>query len=414
MNIIELVERLRTAPKEFDILGKGAHCLALTHRENPNDVLLLEDGNKNGPHHARAAGFARQNDCLLSASLSSYNNNNGLPFLHPALVESAASGAVGQSIYLHIGNGTIFTGHSMRLIRRIPGKALHYLDFVDPHNGLSNAQMDALARDIAAWMYTLHHQVSTAAMIKNKLAKQFHDAGKSLLDRPLASDKYKIFVIQNVAEIDKLNKGLNEGTLYPDYAQKITNNLDDAGINFKLLEQSAHLLKRRLETVLPTDRIGLCHSDIHPANIIVSDNFNAVNGVCDWMSAGFDAQSIDFAGLGLAHGLLPKVLKYYRKREKESGVAHPINQEAAYAYAAMRNLYIVVKAVKNGYGEGCAARVAWEQVGECFSCLSRINSAVYGQLARRHKHQKLPPLRMPNERQHFKSHPSLTPSHSPQ
>jgi aminoglycoside phosphotransferase (APT) family kinase protein len=193
----------------------------------------------------------------------------------------------------------------------------------------------------------------------------------------------------------------------PENKQAMQENMVLAGVDFNLLAQIAECLAKRLPQILPQDRFGLTHSDIHPANIIVNSRRDCVHGICDWMTGTVTAQSIDFAGLGIARGLLPKVVRAYRKLEMERRVDKRVSAEAIYAFAAMRQIFVTVKALKHGYLDGAAARIAWGQVRECLIELGKLNKDMYGDVARKIRRSKLPVLQQPIRRSALASRPSV-------
>jgi len=417
MDIQGYIELIKEDPKSFHIIGKGGRCLALVHRNNPKEVLLLESakdtasGNAGESHrpdraHARSITFARMYDRHLDAGLTEVRNWRKRPYIHSTLLAEVSPEKLGNPIALHIGNGKVFMGYSARLIKRIPGYALHYMDFVDDKNPLSSRQVRGIAEDVAQWMFTLHHEVSTGAMVANKVEKQFADAGRVLTDGVTNSEKYKLFVTSNLREINILRENLKNGTMVAEHARQMEKNMEIAGVDFNLLAQVADCLAKRLEKILVLDRVGLTHSDIHPANLIVNSRRDCLHGVCDWMTGVITAQSVDFAGLGIARGLLPKVVRAYRRLENQRRVDKQVNVEAIYAFAAMRQLFVTVKSLKHGHSEGAAARVAWEQVQESVVELGKLYPNLYVDLSRKMRRLDLPTLRLPASRNALASRPS--------
>jgi hypothetical protein len=420
MKIRDYLELLKLNPKAFKIIGKGGRCLALVHNEHPNQVLLLESAKESSTSpdedaalptpdraHARSVTFAKMYDRYIEAGLKGIRNQKDAPFIHSSLLDSLDTVRFRGPYPLHIGKGKYFNAYSARLICMIPGKALHYLDFVGPEANVTPKKADRIAKDLAKWLYTLHHNISDEAYEKNNIEKQFDDAGINVSERFVRSRKYNVFVDLNLKEIQVLKKNLKDGTMRSDIRENLTHNMTRAGVNFDLLVSAAALLTNRLSKTLPLDRFGLTHSDVHPANVIVDPDYTSVNGVCDWMTGTMDAQSVDFAGLGLAHGLLPKVVKHYEVLEKERGDERIINKEALYAYAAMRQIFITIKNTKNTFNNGsCIARVAWEQVGECIMELAKINHKKYECLAKKFRRLKFPEIHIPAERKQFQSRPS--------
>ena len=412
MDISELIQLVRETPQAFKILGKGGRCLALMPKMHPDVVLLLETGKDstaltftNDRAHDRAVTFARQYDRHLIAGVASITNNSGESFVHADLLAELSTRTFGPFISLKIGGNKRFLAQSARLIQKIPGRALHYMDFVDPHSPIDVQKKNLLARDIAKWMFNLHHRISPGAMVANKIEQQYRDIGKLLTSRATNTEKHHIMVTANLREIDALMAALKVVGSDNEFRCQLKRNLSMAGVDFELLQITAHQVNALLTKVLPMDRIGLTHSDLHPANILVSDSYEAVNGVCDWMTGTIGAQSIDFAGLGLAPGLLPKVVREYKKLELQSSVAQPINYKAVYSYAALRQIFLTVKAVKNGFSDGVAARVAWQQVGEHIRFLNMLDPQFHS-LHLKHKRQKLPPILLVSSRSPLGSHPS--------
>jgi len=416
MEIQDFLKILKNDPQSFHIIGKGGRCLALVHRKYPKMVLLLEkakestaiDANIVRPDraHARAVTFARMYDAHLDAHLNSIRNWRRRPYIHSTTLGSAAPSDFDGPLPLHVGDGEVFMAYSARLVQRIPGRALHYMDFIDPTKGLTSQQIDHIAGDLAHWLFTLHHEVSQGAMTANKIEKQFADIGKSILDSGINSEKYRLFVDHNLQEIRILSNHLEDSGYSSPGKTAMQSNLDEAGIDFHLLAQLAECLAKRLPQILPHDRFGLTHSDIHPANIIVNRSMDCVHGVCDWMTGTITAQSTDFAGFGLAKGLLPRVVKNYKRLETERRVDKLVNVEAIYAFAAMRQIFVAVKSAKHGYADGASLHVAWSQVRESLGYLAKTRTEIYGDLSRKIRRRKEVPLQHPVHRRVLAGQPS--------
>lgn len=417
MNIEFFLGILKQDPRSFHIIGKGGRCLALAHRKFPKFVLLLEKAKDSvstvqevnirpDRAHARATTFARMYDQHLEKGLNGIRNWRRRPYIHSTTLGGVSPENFDGPIPLHIGEGQIFMAYSARLVKRIPGHSLHYLDFADTQNALSPQQVDHIANDLAQWLYTLHHEVSNGAMAANKVEKQFADTGRSILDSGTHSEKYRLFVTLNLQEIRTLLQKLEDDQNASSGKVEMIANLKAAGVDFHLLAQLAECIEKRLPQILPNDRFGLTHSDIHPANIIVNSRMDCVHGICDWMTGTITAQSTDFAGFGLAKGLLPKIVKNYRRLERERRPDRLVNVEAIYAFATMRQIFVAVKSAKHGYAEGIALQVAWSQVRELVGYLAQTKTEIYGEIARKIRRRSEPVLHVPSHRPSLASRPS--------
>jgi hypothetical protein len=391
MDIRSHLSTLRAKPSAYHTIGLGMHAWALVHPDHRDEVLLLEqprlvhtrDGvlpASTRKAHERSVQFSKKYDRFIASGLESGTES---VYTHSSLLGSIAPQPFGAPLLLQLNEKESFSVHSARLVRRIQGTPLHYLHFVDPQAPLHNPhKVDSLAKDIANWLFTVHHKISPEVMTRYRVVKQFADVGASITKRYEHNDKYQLFVIKNVRDAETLPLHLAGVSVHPDMQSRLKRNLDHSGIAVDLLIDTARVLGQRLGHVFARDRVGLAHTDVHPENIIVNSSHTNVSGVCDWSNGTIAPQAMDFAGLGLARGLLPRVVAHYTRAEKTQDVQQPVNKEAAFGFAAMRQLFFVIKNLKNSENDPIVP-VAWQQVGEAVQELRKIEPRHYNQLAQR-------------------------------
>lgn len=395
MDAREHLERISVAPKDYYTLGLGTSCWAVVNHRLRDEVVLLERPKEmqvqaavdRDPYagstsrgHNRAVRFAKTYDRYLIPGLQ---REDGGKYQHASHLSSLSEEQFGTPKLLWLGKGAVFPAHSIRVVERVQGTPLSHLQFLQAKSPLREPErVDALAQDIAHWLFTVHHRISPKAIEGNNIAKQFADAGVAMTGRFERSDKYQLFVSQNTRELEILSRNMAEGTMNPEVKERMERNLRAAGVSMPLLLETAKTVGERLKPALARDRYGLIHSDLHPGNIIVDSTQTNVNGVCDWANGGVGPQSIDFAGLGIAKGLLPRVVTHYERLEQKHGVTGaPVDREAIFGMAAMRQLFMATKQLK--YGDANPEAIAsWQRVGECMAELRKMDPKTYRTVGR--------------------------------
>ncbi len=382
--------------RAYHTLGTGRHVWAIVHPEHRDEALLLERPStvvvkgvavqsSARRAHVRAVEFARKYDRFLTTGL---NRQDGGLYVHSALLDSVTPKEIGAPITLRHAGQPDFVVASARLVTRIQGSPLHYLDFVDPTAPLANPdKLNSLAKDVAHWMFTFHHDVSPKTMARYRVEEQFAKVGASLTRRYEHCDKYEFFVNRTMRDAIQLQQGqLGQGESSDKLHERINRGLERTGATTEAIHDIAMTVGKRLAQILPQDRVGLAHTDLHPGNIITDSTHTNVNGVCDWANGTLAPHSLDFAGIGQARGLLPRVMSHYQQLEQNRGVGQPILAEAVYGLAAMRQLFFAVKAIKSGQDDSLAY-FSWQQVGESVRELAAIAPDRYAGLVR---HAALP------------------------
>lgn len=394
MEAAEHIERITLKPKEYYTLGLGTSCWAVVNHNLRDEVVLLERpkemqlqtavlkdpfAGSTDRMHMRATGFARAYDRYLIPGLQ---REDGGQYQHSTHLSAMSPKQFGTPKLFHLGRGALFPAHSVRVVQRIQGTALDFRSFAQPSAPLGEPdRVDALAKDIAHWLFTVHHKISPKAIAGNKIEKQFSDAGVAATGRFEQSEKYKLFVPRNLLELETMQSNMANGTMQPEIRERIGRNLQAIGASMPMLVETARVIADRLRMALATDRYGLIHSDVHPGNIIVDSTQTNVNGVCDWANGAMGPQSTDFAGLGIAKGLLPKVMDHYGRYESQYGANATVNREAVYGMAAMRQLFLAFKQIK--YGDMSPdAQASWRQVNESVNELRKIDPKAYRTLGR--------------------------------
>ena len=411
-DINEFVHRLRMSPGEYRYLGIGKSCLALTRKDYPGVVLLLEgieperlrEGEdcharvealrkaeeRGRARHVRAVQFAQRYDKLLEDVF--HKTVDGRAYAHSTMISHTL---LDLPVHFDLkesegGQERRYTAKSVRLLKQIDGRALSYMEFENGKSPFFHEKRHAknLAKDMAGWMHTLHTTGTDWALsqerdaaTRERITSTFKKNAQGVTV-PHRSDKVDFFMNRGMHELRWYLDRLKNGT--PDFKSNLRARVNRSGGDVLLAQKLYEILAARLPNLLSQDRRVLAHTDLHPGNLIVGTGAEPrLRGVCDWMSAGYDYRAADFAGLGMARGLLPKTLEQYRKHEALNGVPEDqrVNPEAVYAIATARILFSYIQCLKNQYGGAISSQLMWRQVRELVGELQKVEPRIYGNIA---------------------------------
>ncbi|MFA5041827.1 MAG: phosphotransferase [Bdellovibrionales bacterium] len=402
MKIERYLQDLQRKPDALRIIGLGSRAVAIVHSKNSWEVLLLQtseeivadksSGNENSPALSPRHGSPRGSspgDRAFERTLAFAEKYDQIiaDNLPPRFTHSSVLGGkiLERPICVKINANLAWKIVSARLTKRIYGTPLDYRDFVGPAPKVDALKTKTLAKDLAEWVYALHYRVGPAAEAAHK--DDFQRAAETETKRFSCSGRYKTCISRNAKKIDELRSAVEKdpslAKLDPKQAQAVSG-ISAVGTDIGTIGDLASLLKKRIDEKLSADNeIGLVHGDLHPGNIIVTNSYWHVSGVCDWMNVSFDNRVVDFLGLSMAKGLLPAVLKEYGRLEKAHESTKRIDKELVHAYASMYVLFQFMAVAKDKDEDISSAHLRWRQVVEQVECLAKINPDVYGDIKAR-------------------------------